>query len=66
MVVLALFLGFAGASGSWILDQRSNAAQIAAELAAEAEGADQGGLAAEVLAEAMAETRRVVRPRPGL
>ena len=60
MVVLALFLGFAGASGSWILDQRSNAAQIAAELAAEAEGADQGGLAAEVLAEAMAETRRVV------
>ena len=60
MVVLALFLGFAGASGSWILDQRSDAAQIAAELAAEAEGADQGGLAAEVLAEAMAETRRVV------
>ena len=60
MVVLALFLGFAGASGSWILDQRSDAAQIAAELAAEAEGADQGGLAAEVLAEALAETRRVV------
>ena len=60
MVVLALFLVFAGASGSWILDQRSDAAQIAAELAAEAEGADQGGLAAEVLAEAMAETRRVV------
>ena len=59
MVVLALFLGFAGASGSWILDQRSDAAQIAAELAAEAEGADQGGLAAEVLAEALAETRRV-------
>ena len=29
MVVLALFLGFAGASGSWILDQRSDAAQIA-------------------------------------
>ena len=60
MVVLALFLGFAGASGSWILDQRSDAAQIAAELAAEAEGVDQGGLAAEVLAEALAETRRVV------
>ncbi|MDE0137996.1 MAG: ABC transporter permease subunit [bacterium] len=59
MVVLALFLGFAGASGSWILDQRSDAAQIAAELAAEAEGADQGGLAAEVLAEALSETRRV-------
>ncbi len=60
MVVLALFLVLAGASGSWILDQRSDAAQIAAELAAEAEGADQGGLAAEVLAEALAETRRVV------
>ncbi len=60
MVVLALFLALAGASGSWILDQRSDAAQIAAELAAEAEGADQGGLAAEVLAEALAETRRVV------
>ena len=60
MVVLTLFLAFAGASGSWILDQRSDAAQIAAELAAEAEGADQGGLAAEVLAEALAETRRVV------
>ena len=60
MVVLALFLGLAGASGSWILDQRSDAAQIAAELAAAAEGADQGGLAAEVLAEALAETRRVV------
>ena len=60
MVLLALFLGFAGASGSWILDQRSDAAELAAELAAEAEGADQGGLAAEVLAEAMAETRRVV------
>ncbi len=59
MVVLALFLGLAGASGSWILDQRSDAAQIAAELAADAEGADQGGLAAEVLAEALAETRRV-------
>ena len=60
MAVLALFLALAGASGSWILDQRSDAAQIAAELAAEAEGADQGGLAAEVLAEALAETRRVV------
>ena len=60
MVVLTLFLSLAGASGSWILDQRSDAAQIAAELAAEAEGADQGGLAAEVLAEALAETRRVV------
>ena len=59
IVALALFLGFAGASGSWILDQRSDAAQIAAELAAEAEGVDQGGLAAEVLAEALAETRRV-------
>ena len=59
IVVLALFLAFAGASGSWILDQRSDAAQIAAELAAEAEGVDQGGLAAEVLAEAMAQTRRV-------
>ena len=60
MVVLALFLGLAGAAGSWILDQRSDAAQIAAELAAAAEGADQGGLAAEVLAEALAETRREV------
>ena len=60
MVVLTLFLVFAGASGSWILDQRSDATQIAAELAAEAEGADQGGLAAELLAEALAETRRVV------
>ena len=59
IIVLALFLAFAGASGSWILDQRSDAAQIAAELAAEAEGVDQGGLAAEVLAEALAETRRV-------
>ena len=59
IAVLALFLAFAGASGSWILDQRSDAAQIAAELAAEAEGVDQGGLAAEVLAEALAETRRV-------
>ena len=60
MVVLTLFLVLAGASGSWILDQRSDAAAIAAELAAQAEGADQGGLAAEVLAEALAETRRVV------
>ncbi len=59
IVTLTLFLVFAGASGSWILDQRSDAAQIAAELAAEAEGVDQGGLAAEVLAEALAETRRV-------
>ena len=59
IAVLALFLVFAGASGSWILDQRSDAAQIAAELAAEAKGVDQGGLAAEVLAEALAETRRV-------
>ena len=59
ILVVALFLGLAGASGSWILDQRSDAAQIAAELAAEAEGVDQGGLAAEVLAEAMAQTRRV-------
>ena len=59
ILVLALLLGLAGASGSWILDQRSDAAQIAAELAAEAEGVDQGGLAAEVLAEAMAQTRRV-------
>ncbi len=59
IALLALFLAFAGAGGSWILDQRSDAAQIAAELAAEAEGADQGGLAAEVLAEALSETRRV-------
>ena len=59
ILVVALFLGLAGASGSWILDQRSDAAQIAAELAAEAEGVDQGGLAAEVLAEALAQTRRV-------
>ena len=59
ILVLASFLGIAGASGSWILDQRSDAAQIAAELAAEAEGVDQGGLAAEVLAEALAQTRRV-------
>ena len=58
-VVLTLFLALAGASGSWILDQRSDAAQIAAELAAEAEGVDQGGLAAEILAEALAKTRRV-------
>ena len=59
IIVLALFLGLAGASGSWILDQRSDAAQIAAEMAAEAEGADQGGLAAELLAEALSQTRRV-------
>ena len=59
VLVLALFLLLAGASGSWILDQRSDAAQIAAEMAAEATGADQGGLAAEVLAEALAQTRRV-------
>ena len=55
IIVLTLFLGLAGASGSWILDQRSDAAQIAAELAAEAEGVEQGGLAAEVVA----QTRRV-------
>ena len=42
MVLLTLFLVFAGASGSWILDQRSDAAQIAAELAAEAEGRRSG------------------------
>ena len=59
ILLLAVFLGFAGASGSWILDQRSDAAALAAELAAEAEGLDQGGLAAELLAEALAETRRV-------
>ena len=59
IIVLALFLGLAGASGSWILDQRSDAAQIAAEMAAEAEGADQGGLAAELLAEALSQIRRV-------
>ncbi len=58
-LMLAAFLVFAGASGSWILDQRSDAAELAAELAAESEGADQGGLAAELLAEALAETRRV-------
>ena len=59
MVVLGLFLGFAGGVGSWILDQRSDAAQIARELAEAAEGqAEQGGLAAELLAEAMAGTRR--------
>ena len=60
MTALALFIGLAGASGSWILDQRSDAAQIAAEMAAEAGGADQGGLAAELLATALAETRREV------
>ena len=59
IVVLALFLAIAGASGSWILDQRSDAAQIAAEMAAEADGADQGGLAAELLAEALSQTRRL-------
>ena len=59
IVALALFLGLAGASGSWLLDQRSDAAQIAAEMAAEAEGVDQGGLAAELLAEALSLTRRV-------
>ncbi|MDG2263276.1 MAG: hypothetical protein P8N50_13170 [Actinomycetota bacterium] len=56
---VGLFLVLAGASGSWILDQRSDAAEIARELAANADGPDQGGLAAEVLAEAMAGTRRV-------
>ena len=59
VAVLTLFLVFAGASGSWLLDQRSDAAQIAAEMAAEAEGVDQGGLAAELLAEALSQTRRV-------
>ncbi len=59
VAVLSAFLVFAGASGSWILDQRSDSAQIARELAAEAGGADQGGVAAEILAEAMANTRRV-------
>ncbi|MCY3851268.1 MAG: ABC transporter permease subunit [Acidimicrobiaceae bacterium] len=59
VAVLSAFLIFAGASGSWILDQRSDSAQIARELAAEAEGADQGGIAADILAEAMANTRRV-------
>ncbi len=59
VAVLSAFLIFAGASGSWILDQRSNSAQIARELAAESGGADQGGVAAEILAEAMANTRRV-------
>ena len=59
IAVLTLFLVFAGASGSWLLDQRSDAAQIAAEMAAEAEGVDQGGLAAELLAEALSQTRRV-------
>ena len=59
IIVLAAFLILAGAGGSWILDQRSDAAQIAAEMAAQAEGVDQGGLAAEVLAEALSQTRRV-------
>ena len=59
IAVLTLFLVFAGASGSWLLDQRSDAAQIAAEMAAEAEGVNQGGLAAELLAEALSQTRRV-------
>lgn len=61
LAVLALFLAFAGASGSWILDQRSDAAAIAAELAAQVEegAANQGGVAADILAQAMAETRRV-------
>ncbi len=59
VAVLSAFLIFAGASGSWILDQRSDSAQIARELAAESGGADQGGVAAEILAEAMANTRRV-------
>ncbi|MDE0606280.1 MAG: ABC transporter permease subunit [Acidimicrobiaceae bacterium] len=59
VAVLSAFLIFAGASGSWILDQRSDSAQIARELAAEAEGTDQGGIAADILAEAMANTRRV-------
>ncbi len=57
--VLTAFLVFAGASGSWILDQRSDSAQIARELAAQSGGADQGGVAADILAEAMANTRRV-------
>ncbi|MCQ3807390.1 MAG: ABC transporter permease subunit [Acidimicrobiaceae bacterium] len=59
VAVLSAFLVFAGASGSWILDQRSDSAQIARELAADSGGADQGGVAAEILAEAMANTRRV-------
>ncbi len=59
LVVLAVFLIFAGAKGSWILDQRSDAAELAKRLAGEAGGGDQGGLAAEILAEAMSGTRRV-------
>jgi len=55
---LGVFLIFAGASGSWLLDQRSDAQQIARELAANAGGADQGGVAASLLAEAMQGTRR--------
>ncbi len=57
--VMGLFLFFAGASGSWILDQRNDAAELARELAAQAGGdANQGGVAAEILAEAMSGTRR--------
>ena len=59
VTLLSAFLVFAGASGSWILDQRSDSAQIARELAAEAGDADQGGVAADLLAQAMANTRRV-------
>lgn len=59
MGAVALFLIFAAAAGSWILDQRNNAAEIAAELAAEADGVNEGGVAAEILAEAMSGTRRV-------
>lgn len=61
IIVLTAFLCLAGATGSWILDQRSDAAQTAAEMAAEAAegGAAEGGVAAEILAEAMAGTRRV-------
>lgn len=60
VALLSAFLIFACAAGSWILDQRSDAAQIARELAAEADStADQGGLSAEILAEAMSNTRRV-------
>ena len=70
IVVLKLFLGLAGASGSWILDQRSDAAQIAAEHAAEAEGVDQGGLAAAVLGrgdgpDSPRDRPRFRRRRPG-
>lgn len=57
--VLCAFLVLAGAGGSWILDQRSDSAQIARELAAQSGGADQGGVAAEILAQAMSSTRRV-------